>query len=156
MAKYEITILINVLCSSWRLGGEARVSIMYSTSIFISNSLLAWFGLGGWRVDHLVVWLFTVVSLQHCGVWLQAGCKVRDLRQFRHLSVTPQSSHSGCVERERGEIFSYKHLSCITAALPVITYCLHFLPWLAVILNKHHNTTMNGNLTPGSGWSVGG
>ena len=145
MAKYEITILINVLRPS-PVRGQRRGQGQYyvfSPSIFISNSRLGW----GPLVDHLVVWLFTFLSPR------QAGCKVRDLRQFRHLSISRQSSHSGCVE----EIFSYKHLSCITAALPVRTCCLAYISFpgsplsslLSVILNKHqHNTNNEWKLDP--------
>ena len=111
--------------------GEARVSITYSTSIFISNSLLAsWLGPGPpcsrSRCLQLCHWL---------PVRLQAGCKVRDLRQFRHLSLLTFRVCTG----EREEIFSYKHLSCITAALPVTTYCLLTFPsrTFCVISNKH-------------------
>ena len=99
--------------------GEARVSITYSTSIFISNSLLV-----GPPCSFLVYNCVTLAPRQDVKreMWDSFGI-------FLSLAL-----HSGA------ERFSYKHLSCITATLPVITYGLHFLPWLSVILNKHqHN-----------------
>ena len=104
MAKYEITILINVLCPSPDRGEERPGSVLRILPVFLSP-ILCWLGLG-W--DHRVGLLFTIHNCVTEG-GSKAGCKVRDVRQFRHLSVTSLSSHSACVEEreereERGEI----------------------------------------------------
>ena len=97
MAKYEITILINVLCPSPARGGGRPGSVLRILPVFLSP-ILCWLGLG-W--DHRVGLLFTIDNCVTEG-GSKAGCKVRDVRQFRHLSVTLLTFRL-CRE-ERGEI----------------------------------------------------
>ena len=115
--------------------GEARVSITYSTSIFISNSLLAsWLGpcpgppCSRSRCLQLCHWL---------PVRLQAGCKVRDLRQFRHLSLLTFRVCTG--ERERGDILLQTlvmHHCCPASHNILLTY-ISFPDSLCHFKHKH-------------------